>query len=162
MDLTFRPLSYEDLQFLNEVRNECCGEYLHNPRQHTLEETYEWFFKTNPLFFIILLDGERIGYFRTSNHSKENKNIYLGADLHKDFRGKGLALQSYREFIPFLVKEYDLHKISLEALETNQKAIKLYETVGFIHEGVKRDEIFKNGKWVDSIMMSILVNDWEG
>ena len=159
MKLKFRALTYGDLEFLTEVRNECCGEYLHNSCQYALEETYEWFFKTDPLFFMILLDSERIGYFRTSNYSKENRNIYIGADLHKDFRGKGLAYESYRKFIPILSKELDLHKISLEVLETNQRAIKLYESIGFVHEGVKRDEVFKNGKWVDSIIMSILEDD---
>jgi len=159
-ELSFRKMNLYDLPFLVEVRNECCGKYLHNPRQYTLEETYEWFFKTDPLFFMTLLDGERIGYFRTSNHSKENRNIYIGADLHKDFRGKGLAYESYKRFIPMLSKELDLHKISLEVLETNQRAIKLYEKVGFIHEGVKRDEVLKDGKWVDSIIMSILEDNW--
>ena len=159
--ISFRRLTHEDLEFLTEVRNECCVEYLHNSCQYALEEAYEWFFKTDPLFFIILLDGERIGYFRTSNHSKENKNIYIGADLHKDFRGKGLAYKCYRKFMPIWAKELDLHKISLEVLETNQRAIKSYETIGFVHEGVKREEVFKNGKWVDSIMMSVLKNEWE-
>jgi len=160
MGLSFRRLTYEDLPFLNEVRNECCEEYLHNSCQYALEETYEWFFKTEPMFWMILLDGERIGYFRTSNWVKENKNIYLGADLHKNFRGKGLGYQSYIEFIPIFGKELNLHKISLEVLETNQRAIKLYERIGFVNEGIKRDEVLKDGKWVNSIIMSIIENDW--
>ena len=41
------------------------------------------------------------------------------------------------------------------------EAIKLYEKIGFIHEGVKRDEINKNGVWVDSVIMSILETEYE-
>ena len=160
MNIAFRRLTHVDLEFLNEVRNECCGEYLHNSCKYAVEETYEWFYKTKPLFWIILLEGERIGYFRTSNWVKENKNIYLGADLHKNFRGKGLGYESYCKFIPLLFNEMDLHKISLEVLATNERAINLYKKLGFKIEGVKRDEIIKNGKWVNSIIMSILENEW--
>lgn len=161
MNLEFRRLTHVDLPFLNDVRNECCEEYLHTSCRFALEETMEWFFKVNPLFFIIMFDGEKVGYFRTSNHDKENRSMYLGADLHKDFRGKGIAYESYRQFIPILGKEFNLHKISLEVLATNERAIKLYEKIGFIHEGVKRDEINKNGVWVDSVIMSILETEYE-
>lgn len=157
--MEFQKLTTDDLPFLNEVRNECCEEYLHNSNKFTIEQTREWFTATNPMFWIIIVDGERIGYFRTSNYSLENRNIYLGADLHKDFRGKGLAFQSYQEFIPFLLKKYDLHKISLEVLETNARAINLYEKLGFKTEGLKIDEVLKNGEWVNSIIMSILEDE---
>ena len=67
--------------------------------------------------------------------------------------------ESYKQFIPKLTKKLNLHKISLEVLENNERAIKLYNKLGFIHEGVKRDEVFKNGKWVNSILMSIIVDE---
>jgi len=157
--IEFVKLTLDDLSFLNEVRNECCEEYLHDSRKFTLEQTINWFNKTKPMFWIIRVDGERIGYFRTSNYSIENKNIYIGADLHEDYRGKGLAYLSYKLFISYLFTEYNLHKISLEVLKTNQRAINLYEKLGFKFEGIKRDEVCKNGQWIDSIIMSILESE---
>lgn len=153
--MEFTKLKYDDLPFLNEVRNGCAVEYLHDSRTFTLDETIEWFNNTNPDYWIIWNDSQRIGYFRTNNHSDSNRNIYIGADLHKDYRGKGLAYESYSEFIPFLFKKYGLHKISLEVLETNIRAINLYTKLGFKTEGVKIDEVFKNNEWVNSIIMSI-------
>jgi RimJ/RimL family protein N-acetyltransferase len=108
---------------------------------------------------MIKLDGEKVGYFRTSNYSSKNKNIYVGADLHKNFRGKGIAYESYCKFIPMLFEKMDLHKISLEVLESNQRGINLYKKLGFKIEGIKRDEVYKNGAWVNSIMMSIFRNE---
>ena len=153
-------LKEEDLEFLCEVRNECAPEYLHTSETYTLAQTKEWFKKTSPQFYIIKRRGERIGYFRTSNYSKINKNLYIGADLHKDYRGKGLAFAAYMKFIPYLFEELDLHKISLEVLATNDRAINLYKKVGFQEEGIKREEIFKNDQWVDSVIMSILKSEW--
>ena len=157
--IEFFKLTLDNLSFLNEVRNECCEEYLHDSRKFTLEQTIDWFNETKPMFWIIRKNGERVGYFRTSNYSIENRNIYIGADLHKDFRGKGLALESYKLFIPYLFTEYNLHKISLEVLKTNQRAINLYEKLGFRFEGIKRDDVNKNGQWIDSIIMSILESE---
>ena len=158
--IEFIKLTLDDLPFLTEVRNEYALEYLHDSRIFTLEETIDWFKKTNPMFWVIWYNNERIGYFRTSNYLPENKNIYIGADLHKDFCGKGLAYDSYVRFIQLIFEIYDLHKISLEVLSTNQRAINLYKKLGFKIEGVKREEVLKNGIWIDSILMSILKDEY--
>jgi RimJ/RimL family protein N-acetyltransferase len=158
--INFRKLSESDLNFLNQVRNGYCDEFLHDSRQFTLNETKEWYNKTNPDFYIIESEGNSIGYFRLSNHSTDNRNIYIGADISPEYKGKGFGEMSYRQFIPFLFEKYNLHKISLEVLSTNNVAINLYNKLGFVVEGVKRDEVFKNGKWVNSIVMSILKNEY--
>ena len=149
----------EDLAFLNYVRNGYCEEFLHDSRKFTVEETIEWFEKTNPDFYVIQNDGECIGYFRLSNYSKENSNIYVGADIAPKFTGKGLGYLSYKEFLPYLFKEYNLNKVSLEVLSTNERAIHLYKKLGFVIEGTKRQEVLKNGVYVDSIIMSILKSE---
>ncbi len=155
------PIRKEDLPFLNEVRNECALEYLHDSRTFTLDETIEWYEKTHPKFWIIWHGGHKIGYFRTSNYSEMNKNIYIGADIHKNFRGKKLSYESYCKFIPVLFKGLNLHKISLEVLSTNERAINLYKKLGFNVDGIKREEVLKNNMWVDSIIMSILEDEWK-
>jgi RimJ/RimL family protein N-acetyltransferase len=159
-ELIFNKITENDLQFLNDVRNGYCEEFLHNSNKFSLEETIKWFKETNPNYWVIYLNNDRIGYFRLSNYSKENKNIYIGADIHKNFTNSGLGYKSYKKFIPFLFKKMDLHKISLEVLSTNERAIHLYKKIGFITDGIKRDEIFKNGVWIDSIIMSILSDEY--
>lgn len=159
--ITFRGMCASDLEFLNEVRNSCAEKYLHDSRTFTLEETQMWFLHTSNIYYIIENDGNRIGYFRTSNYSKVNKNIYVGADLHENYRGKGLGYLSYKLFIDFLFETIDLHKISLEVLETNGVAMRLYKRLGFIEEGRKREDVRKGGMFFDSVIMSILKSEWK-
>ena len=158
--IKFRELSESDLDFLNKVRNGYCDEFLHDSRKFTLSETKEWFNKTKPNFYMIEFEDKPIGYFRLSNHSVNNRNIYIGADISQEYKGKGFGVMSYRKFIPFLFEKYNLHKISLEVLSTNNIAINLYNKLGFVVEGIKRDDVLKNGKWIDSIVMSILENEY--
>ena len=154
-------MTENDLEFFNNVRNSCAEEFLHDSRQFTLTEAKNWFHHTNNKYYIISFDNEKIGYFRLTNYSEDNKNIYVGADLHKDWRGQGLSYIAYESFIPFLFDKFQLHKISLEVLETNTRAINLYKKLGFVEEGRKREEVFKNGEYVDSIIMSILEDEWK-
>lgn len=159
MNLSFDKIKLEDLSFLCKVRNLYAQDFLHDSRTFTISQTVEWFEKTKPDFWIIKdidLQNQRIGYFRLSNHSTTNKNIYVGADIAPEFRGLGYAKKAYNTFIPWLFKNYDLNKISLEVLSTNLVAIELYKKLGFVKEGVKRQEVLKGNVFVDSIIMSIL------
>ena len=96
--ITFRPLSKDDVPFLTDIRNECAEMYLHTSSKFSVDEAYKWFDTTKPTFHVILHNDIKIGYFRITNYSEINKNLYIGADLHRDFRGKGLAYESYCKF----------------------------------------------------------------
>jgi len=159
--ITIRLLSKDDVPFLTDVRNECAEQYLHTSSKFSVSDAYKWFDDTKPMFHVILHNDVKIGYFRVTNYSALNRNLYIGADLHQDFRGKGLAYEAYRLFIPTIIKRYGLHKVSLEVLATNTRAHNLYIKLGFVNEGAKRQEVYKNGQYVDSIIMSILKSEVE-
>lgn len=159
--ITFRPIEFNDCEFLNNVRNECAEQYLHNSTKYTLGQAQRWFYSLDIPYYMVFNDQDKIGYFRLSNYSKSNRNIYIGMDLHKDFRGRGLAYESYCKFMPYLIKEYNLHKISLEVLATNERAYNLYLKLGFATEGIKRQDVYRNGNYIDSVVMSILKSEME-
>lgn len=148
-----------DIEFFNITRN-LSKDFLHDNSEFSLEENKKWFLEKKPDFYIIYNDLEKIGYFRTSNLSIKNKNIFIGADLHPNFRGNGYAYQAYKIFIPYIFEKYDLHKISLEVLNTNNVAFNLYKKLGFLYEGTKREEIFRNNLYIDSIIMSIIKEEY--
>lgn len=158
--IEIRDLSINDLDFFISIRNECANEFLHDSRIFTIDEAKKWFANSKPNYYIIRYNNVDIGYFRTSNYSQVNRNLYIGCDLHKDWRGRGLSYVSYLEFIPKLFHKFNLHKISLEVLSTNIVAYNLYKKIGFVEEGRKRDEVLKNNQWIDSIIMSIKKDEY--
>jgi RimJ/RimL family protein N-acetyltransferase len=159
--ISFKKMTRDDVSFLNETRNLVAEKYLHDSRKFSLEDSLSWFDNFNPDYWMIYADEDAVGYFRLSNRSKENSNIYIGADIHPKFQGKGYAFLAYKVFIPFLFSEYSLHKISLEVLGDNTRAIRLYEKLGFVYEGTKRDEVLKQNTYVNSNIMSILNHEWK-
>lgn len=159
--MNFRKLEFGDLHFLTNVRNKYAKLYLHDSRIFTLKESQDWYINTSPKFYIIEKDSEKIGYVRLSNYSSINKNIYIGIDIDDKFTGKGYGYKAYQMFIRFIFKTYELNKITLEVLHTNKQAIALYYKLGFTYEGEKREEVIKNGKFVNSIIMSILKSEYK-
>jgi len=159
--MSFRKMLIDDVSFVNNIRNEYCEDYLHTTRKFTIDESKDWFIKTNPDYYIIEYSNKPIGYFRLSNYSAENNNILIGADIHPDYTGLKLAYPAYVNFINYLFYTLKLNKISLEVLETNQRAINLYNKIGFIQEGVKRQEVLKKDMYINSIVMSILKSEWK-
>lgn len=161
MDLSFKKMIKRDLEFVNRIRNHYAPEFLHDSRTFTLDETKQWFKKTKPTFQMIIYDRKPVGYIRISNYDITNKRMMIGVDIAPEYTGRGIGNFVYVRLLELFFTEYKLHKISLEVLETNERAINLYKKIGFVEEGRKRDDIYKNGEWVDSIMMSILKSEYD-
>jgi len=52
--------------------------------------------------------------------------------------------------------------VSLEVYAFNERAIHVYEKVGFRHEGRMRDALWWDGAPHDALLMSILTTEWDG
>jgi len=62
--------------------------------------------------------------------------------------------------IDFIFNQMNINKIKLDVYSFNERAIKSYKKSGFIIEGVLRDEIYRDGKYYDKIVMGLLKKDY--
>ena len=157
--IRFRELIEDDLTFFLEIRNEC-REFLHNNSFFSLQESKDWFLKKSSDYFIINYFGQDIGYFRTSNYLKEENSIYIGADLHKIYRGNGFATKSYNSFIKNLYNEKGITTFILEVLSHNITAIKLYLKIGFKVVDRKKNYTKRGNNNIDNIIMKLGYRDF--
>lgn len=72
----------------------------------------------------------------------------------------GIGRACTRWALRFGFEDLALHRIYLDVLETNDRALKLYESLGFQLEGRHRHAQWKGGRWVDLIAMSVLEDEW--
>jgi len=75
-------------------------------------------------------------------------------------RGKGLGTAITRAVVDYGFAELNLHRIELDVLATNARAIHLYERLGFQREGVLRHAQFRGGAYVDLVLMAVLDGEW--
>lgn len=78
----------------------------------------------------------------------------------KDYWNKGFGKQATGLTLQHGFENLNLNRIFLEVFETNPRAMKTYENAGFTREGILRQAIFKNGRYIDVIIMSILQSEW--
>lgn len=58
--------------------------------------------------------------------------------------------------------EFGLHRVELEVLAKNERAIRCYRACGFVHEGTRRQaELYPDG-WHDFLVMGMLRDDLPG
>ena len=73
-----------------------------------------------------------------------------------DLRGRGLGQEITRLVVDWGLSVLGLHRIQLEVLASNQRAINCYLACGFHQEGIRRDaELYPDG-WKDFILMAQL------
>lgn len=71
-------------------------------------------------------------------------------------RGKGAGTFAIKELVRHGFYNLNLRRIELGVLASNARAMAVYEKVGFVCEGIKRQAVYKNGMYVDLIMMALL------
>jgi RimJ/RimL family protein N-acetyltransferase len=76
-------------------------------------------------------------------------------------RDRGLGTDATRLVLGHAFGTIGLHRVSLEVYAFNPRGRRVYEKVGFVQEGVRRDALRFDGEWVDSVLMSVLAPEWE-
>ena len=84
--------------------------------------------------------------------------IMIGA---RDRWGKGLGREVTTYVVQWGFTNLNLNRVSLSVLATNDRAIRLYRSLGFVEEGRCRQAQFKDGAYLDVIMMAILKSEHE-
>lgn len=73
--------------------------------------------------------------------------------------GRGFGTEAARLVLKYAFDKLNLETVYLGVNSENQRAIRSYEKAGFIREGVRRQIIFRNGRYYDALMMSVLRNE---
>ena len=186
----FRAVERDDLptfvKWLNdpEVRQ---GILIYHPFSQAEEENwYEGMLKhpidEHVLGIEVRLPSERVGMPKlegeTSTQAEEEHWKLIGslAFTNVDWRNRssefGIMIgdkaywnQGYgTEAVHLLVKHgfntLNLNRIFLHVFENNPRAIRAYEKAGFVHEGKLRQAEFKDGMYIDILVMSILKDEF--
>ncbi|SHI20324.1 GNAT family N-acetyltransferase [Sporanaerobacter acetigenes] len=74
---------------------------------------------------------------------------------YKQYWGKGYGTDAMKVLMNFIFNNMNIRKIRLSTFSFNVRAKKCYEKCGFEVEGILKDEIFKDGKYYDEIIMSV-------
>lgn len=75
--------------------------------------------------------------------------------------GKGYGHDAMRLLLRTAFSELNLHRVGLGVFAYNERAIALYERMGFVLEGIERERIHRDGSRHDLRFYGLLRNEWE-
>lgn len=87
-------------------------------------------------------------------HPRMNHVASFGISVDTDFQGRGFGKKLLEAIIDLSENWLMLVRLELGVIVDNEKAIALYESLGFVKEGVKKYAIKRNGVYVDEYIMA--------
>jgi len=152
--------------FINDVE---VKQMLHPgiPYLYTYQDEENWFetiSATNDVysFAIETLDGkEYIGGCGINNVDWKNSIVEVGIFIgDKSLWGNGYGTDAMKVLVGFIFDQMNINKIKLKVFSFNERAIKIYENCGFKKEAILRQEIFRNGRYHDDVVMGLLKEEY--
>lgn len=84
----------------------------------------------------------------------------FGIALGKEFQGVGYGPEALRWLLDLAFRGFNLHKVTGDVWEWNTAARATYKKLGFVEEGVRRENVWQDGEWRDEIQLGILAREW--
>ena len=107
-------------------------------------------------------EGGAVGYVYLEWGKGRWRNIAsLAIGVDDNYVRKGIGRKLLEAALWTGFQYLDFHKIELVVYVENEIAVKLYQSLGFVKEGVKRQNAFRDGRHPDALVMSILQADYE-
>lgn len=108
-----------------------------------------------------LKTNKYIGGCSINSTNIKNRNCVIGIMIgDKDYWGKGYGRDALKVLIKFIFEELNFDKIKLSVFSFNKRAISCYKKLGFKEEGILKNEIYRNGKYYDDILMAIFKDEY--
>ena len=168
VDYAIRSASIRDATELSELRLQIDGE-----TENLDREKGEAFINASGFEQIILTDTEKprnlflvaevkhqiVGFSRCEGVylNRFSHKTEFGVGILRDYWGYGIGKYLLKESVAW-ADANSIKKMTLNVLETNDKAIQLYKRFGFEIEGIlKNDKILSDGQYYNTLMMGRFV-----
>jgi UDP-4-amino-4,6-dideoxy-N-acetyl-beta-L-altrosamine N-acetyltransferase len=168
VDIRLRNITEADLEkIMNWRMQPSVTKYMNTDPVLTMAQQEKWLKEIRSddtcKFWMIVADETDIGVLGIIDIDEQNKRCswqwYIG---NEDFRGKGIAKRIQLNIYDYVFYHLKLHRLWNHILTFNEHVIEnVHKKVGYEVEGVMKDHVYKNGKFVDVTIMGITIDIWE-
>lgn len=108
------------------------------------------------LYLIVELESNEVmGHVGLYNIDyRVRKADYAILIANEKYRGKGYGQLCTSYMLNYAFNKLNINKVELSLLSKNKKALNLYKKNGFVMEGLVKQTQYKNGEYLDLILMS--------
>jgi RimJ/RimL family protein N-acetyltransferase len=111
----------------------------------------------------MIANGKYVGFTYLRRLDLLNRSAEYGVFLGpQNIRGQGLGTETTHLMLDYAFHELNLHRVWLSVFAFNKRAVRCYTQCGFREEGVFRESVFSGGRYHDTLIMSILSEEFTG
>ncbi|MDX1993449.1 MAG: GNAT family protein [bacterium] len=166
--IVLRPYTSDDAQVIYEsVQNPTLRRLTGTHQNFTLEATQRYVAS-------YARAEDRAGWIIAQPESYKALGEVVILDINEDNRSAGIRIAMFGEehlnkgygseamclAVDYGFRTLKLHRIELTVYDFNERAIHVYEKIGFKREGVLRDALLYDGEFHDAIIMGVLESEW--
>jgi RimJ/RimL family protein N-acetyltransferase len=107
------------------------------------------------MFTIETLGGDFVGGCNINNIDQKNGTFSVGMQVDRDHRGKGYGTAAMRILLRYAFLELRLNKWYGSVLDGNTASIAMLKKLGCAQEGVRRQMVYTDGKYLDEILFGL-------
>ena len=162
--VTLRPVTEDDLAWLASLRNSPAASGLHewhgwtDPQRRRRQWAESGLLGDDGGTLIVLHDTDRVGHvsWRKVKTGPTAFGWAIAVGLAPDFRGRGYGSEAQRLLARYLFAHTQVNRIEATTEITNVAEQRALEKAGFTREGILRGTTFRQGRWHDHVIYSVL------
>ncbi len=166
--IILRAIEREDLpDYVDWLNDPKVLEYFGSYLSLSLAQEEKWYEEMlqdqNTCAFAVEFEGRHVGGAGLNQIDGRNASAEIGLFIGlPELWDRGLGFDVLQTMLRFGFEQMNLHRIYLRVYAENERAIHLYEKVGFQHEGRWREAEFRHGHYHDLLWMSMVRDEWTG
>lgn len=167
--VTFRPVTEDDLSWLASLRNGPTATGSHewhgwsDPERTRRRWAESGLLGDSGGTLIVLHGTDRVGdiSWRKIQTGPTAFAWAIGIGLAPEFRGRGYGSEAQRLLVQYLFAHTQVNRIEATTEITNVAEQRALEKAGFTREGILRGSTFRQGRWHDQVIYSVLRDEVE-
>ncbi len=169
--LILRQLIANDAQAVFEIRNDYqvtkynIGDAYNNIREaQTLIRNIQTEFdneKTVRWGIVLKPQNKVVGMVGFNYWDQQDHRASIGFDLRQDHWRRGIMSEAVHEVLRFGFEDMRINRIEADASLYNVGSITLLRKVGFLQEGIQREQYYEDGNYHDLALFALLKREWQ-
>lgn len=162
-DFIIRPVMVEDAEAINEIRR------MDGVRENILGIVSERAAKSEEFIkglsvndHVLVAEVEENGIkkvvgmigMNVSRNPRLRHSASIGIMVHAGYQGQGIGTALLEKVIDIADNWLMLVRLELGVFVENERAVKLYQSLGFQIEGIRKYAAIRNGEYADEYMMA--------
>lgn len=103
---------------------------------------------------------EYLGEIVLNDIDEDVRSASLRLAMRPAYRGRGYGTEAIELVLGLAFDGLGLHRVGLDVLSVNTRALSMYENLGFRVEGRLRDAYRDGERWCDAILMGLLEDEF--